>query len=34
MIKTSRKGRQARQIEVKIITFYAHRSTPGYDQDI
>ena len=33
-IKTSRKGHQARWIEVKIITFHAHRSTPGYDHDM
>ena len=33
--KTSQKGCQARRIKnKKIITFYAHRSTPGYDQDI
>ena len=33
--KTSWKGRQARGIKIKkIITFYAHRSTPDYDQDI
>ena len=32
--ESSRKGCQARQIKVKIITFHAHRSTPGYDQDI
>ena len=32
--KTSQKGRQARRIEIKIITFDAHRSTPCYDQDI
>ena len=32
--KTSRKGRQARRIKIEIVTFYAHRSTPGYDQDV
>ena len=32
--KTSRKSHQARWIEKKITTFYAHRSTPCYDQDI
>ena len=31
-IKTSRKGRQARSIEIKkSLHFKAHRSTPGYD---
>ena len=34
-IKTSRKGCQARRIEIKNhYIFKAHRSTPGYDQDI
>ena len=32
--ETSHTGRQDRRIKVKIITFKAHRSTPGYDQDI
>ena len=32
--ETSRKGHQARRIKNKTITFHAHRSTPGYDQDI
>ena len=33
--ETSRKGHQARWIKIiKIITFHAHRSTPGYNQDI
>ena len=35
-IKTSRKGCQARRIKIKkkSLHFKAHRSTPGYDQDI
>ena len=34
-IKTSRKCCQARWIEIKkSLHFKAHRSTPGYDQDI
>ena len=34
-IKTSWKGHQARWIEInKSLHFKAHRSTPGYDQDI
>ena len=32
--KTSRKGHQDRWIKIKIIHFKAHRSTPGYNQDI
>ena len=31
---TSHIGCQDRWIKRKIITFKAHRSTPGYDQDI
>ena len=32
--ETSRIGHQDRRIKEKLLHFKAHRSTPGYDQDI
>ena len=32
--ETSHIGRQERQIKEKLLHFKAHRSTPGYNQDI